>query len=108
MVEPGAVIRDSIIMSATTIGAGTVVDKSIISENVSVGAGCKLGVGEEVPNKVKPDVYAFGLVTIGEESVIPDNVEIGKNTAISGETEASDYPGGKLAGGETLIKVGDR
>ena len=107
-IEEGAIVRDSIIMSSTTIGKGTVVDKSIIAENVTVGAGCKLGVGEEVPNKIKPDIYAFGLVTIGEDSVIPDNVEIGKNTAISGETEAGDYPDGKLAGGETLIKVGDR
>ena len=57
---------------------------------------------------MKPDVYAFGLVTIGEDSVIPDNVSIGKNTAISGETELSDYPDGVLAGGETLIKAGER
>ena len=84
------------------------VDKSIIAENVTVGANCKLGVGDEVPNKVKPDVYAFGLVTIGEDSVIPDNVTIGKNTAISGVTDISDYPNNTLAGGETLIKVGDR
>ena len=95
-------------MSSTVIGAGTVVDKAVIAEDVTIGSNCKLGVGEEVPNKVKPDVYAFGLVTIGEQSVIPDSVEIGKNTAISGETELSDYPNGKLAGGETLIKVGDR
>ena len=107
-IEPGAVVRDSIIMSATVIGAGTVVDKAIIAENVTVGANCKLGVGEEKPNEVKPDVYAFGLVTIGEQSVIPDNVQIGKNTAISGVTEASDYPHGLLASGETLIKVGDK
>ena len=107
-VEPGAVIKDSIIMSSTVIGAGTVVDKAIIAENVTVGANCKIGVGEDVPNKVKPDVYAFGLVTIGERTVIPDNVEIGRNTAISGETVIADYPNGVLAGGETLIKVGDR
>lgn len=107
-IEPGAIVRDSIIMSSTTIKAGTVVDKSIIAENVTVGKDCKLGVGEELPNKVKPDVYAFGLVTIGEDSVIPDGVQIGKNTAIKGVTEPSDYPDGVLAGGETLIKVGDR
>ena len=101
-------MRDSIIMSSTTIKAGTIVDKSIIAENVTVGKDCKLGVGEELPNKVKPDVYAFGLVTIGEDSVIPDGVQIGKNTAIKGVTEPSDYPDGVLAGGETLIKVGDR
>ena len=84
------------------------VDKSIIAENVVVGKNCKLGVGEELPNKIKPDVYAFGLVTIGDDSVIPDGVEIGKNTAISGETELSDYPDNKLMSGETLIKVGER
>ena len=95
-------------MGSTVIGAGTVVDKAIIAENVTVGKDCRIGVGEEVPNEVKPDVYAFGLVTIGEQSVIPDGVEIGRNTAIAGETVASDYPHGVLAGGETLIKAGDK
>ncbi len=108
VIKPGAVVRDSIIMNDVVIGANTVVDKSIIAENTVIGDGCKLGVGEEAPNKVKPDVYAFGLVTIGGDSVIPDGVTIGKNTAISGVTESSDYPNNELAAGETLIKVGDR
>ena len=107
-IEAGAVVRDSIIMSSTTIGAGTTVDKSIIAGGVTVGKNCELGIGEEKENKVKPSVYAFGLVTIGEDSVIPDGVKIGKNTAISGVTEPADYPDGLLDGGETLIKVGDR
>ena len=107
-IEKGAVVRDSIIMSSTTIGAGTTVDKSIIAEGVTVGKNCEPGIGEEKENKVKPSVYAFGLVTIGEDSVIPDGVKIGKNTAISGITEPADYPNGLLDGGETLIKVGDR
>ena len=108
VIEEGAIVRDSIIMGSSRIGAGTIVDKSIIAENVVIGKNCKLGVGEELPNKIKPDVYAFGLVTIGDDSVIPDGVEIGKNTAISGETELSDYPDNKLMSGETLIKVGER
>ena len=107
-IEEGAVVRDSIIMCSTTIGAGTTVDKAIIAEGVTVGKNCELGIGEEKENKVKPSVYAFGLVTIGEDSVIPDGVKIGKNTAISGITEPADYPNGLLDGGETLIKVGDR
>ena len=37
-----------------------------------------------------------------------DFVSIGKNTAISGETELSDYPNGLLDSGETLIKAGDK
>ena len=46
--------------------------------------------------------------TIGENSVIPGGVQIGKNTAISGVTSSEDYIDGVLASGETLIKAGDR
>ncbi|MSS63944.1 glucose-1-phosphate adenylyltransferase [Velocimicrobium porci] len=104
----GAVIRNSIIMNNATIGDRTVVDKSIVAENVVIGKDCVLGIGEEVPNKLKPDIYEFGLVTIGERSMIPDGVKIGKNTAISGVTELSDYPNGILESGETISKAGDR
>lgn len=107
VVKKGAVVRDSILMNGCVIGENTVVDKSIIAEDAVIGANCHLGVGEEVPNKVKPKVYAFGLATVGEKSVIPDGVSIGKNTAISGVTEISDYPDNFLAGGETLIKAGE-
>ena len=67
-----------------------------------------MGIGEEVPNKLNESIYSFGLVTVGEDSVIPENVKIGKNTAISGETLISDYPDKLLAGGEVIIKAGDR
>lgn len=107
-VGPGVVIRDSIIMSNSCIGDGTIIDKSIVAEGVEIGKRCVLGGGEDVPNKVKPDVYSFGLVTIGENSVVPNDVKIGMNTAIAGVTETADYPNGILESGETLIKAGDR
>ena len=107
-IGPGVVIRDSIIMNFTSVGDRTVIDKSVIAENVVIGNDCKLGVGEEAVNKWKPDVYAFGLVTIGEDSVVPGGIKIGKNTAISGVTTPGDYPGGILASGESIIKGGDR
>ena len=45
---------------------------------------------------------------MGERSVIPDNVRIGKNTAISGITTPEDYPDGELAGGQVIAaKDGD-
>ena len=103
----GAVIRNSIIMNGVTIGDGAVIDKAIIAENVDVGKNAHLGVGEEAVNEMKPAVYAFGLVTIGENSVIPDGVSIGKNTAIYGKTEPSDYPDGALKSGGSIIKAGE-
>lgn len=107
-IEKGAVVRDSIIMKGTRIGENAVIDRAIIAENVKVGKDVVMGTGEEVPNRFKPNVYAGGLVTIGENSVIPDGVEIGKNTAIAGITEKEDYPDGSLESGESIIKDGDQ
>lgn len=103
-IEKGAVVRDSIIMRHSRIGAGTTVEKGIIAENVRVGEDVKIGVGEEAPNVLKPNIYAFGLATIGENSVIPDHVSIGKNTAVAGKTAPEDYPDGILPGGGALLK----
>ena len=103
----GAVITDSIIMNGTVIGDGAIIDKAIIAENSIIGANVELGAGEEEDNEIAPHIYSFGLVTVGEGSIIPDNVKVGKNTAIFGPTTAEEYPKGILKSGSSLIKVGD-
>ena len=107
VIKKGSVVRNSIIMKQSFIGENVTIDKAIIAENVTVGNNVVMGVGEDVPNKEKPRVYSFGLVTIGENSVIPADVRIGINTAIVGETTPEDYPDGELASGETLNKEGE-
>ncbi len=104
----GTVVRDSIIMKNTTIGENCTIEKAIIAEEAEISDGVVMGIGEDVPNKVQPRIYSFGLVTVGENSYIPPNVKIGKNTAISGDTTPDDYREGVLESGETLIKAGDR
>ncbi len=106
-IQKGTIVRDSIIMQDVVIGENCVIDKSIIAENVVVGDNVTLGIGDDIPNKAKPNIYSFGLVTIGENSVIPSNVKIGKNTTISGVTVQEDYINGVLESGETLIKAGE-
>lgn len=108
IIGKNSVVRDSIIMQDTVVGDNVTITKSIIAENVQIGDNVELGVGEEAENKLNKSVYSFGLVTIGENSVIPSGVKIGKNTAISGETEKGDYPDGILESGESIIKAGDR
>ena len=104
----GSVIRDSIIMKDTCIGKNVTMDKSIVAENCRIEDGATLGVGESAPNKLNASIYSFDLVTVGDDTVIPENVTIGKNTAISGVTDKEDYPDGQLASGEVIIKAGDR
>lgn len=106
VIGQGAVVRDSIIMRDTTIGANTMVTKAIVAEDCEIGANAGIGVGDYAPSKYDPKVYQFDLVTIGEHSVIPDHVTIGKNTAISGVTAAEDYESGSLASGDYIIKAG--
>lgn len=106
-VEEGAYVKDTILMGDVFIGKNTRIEKAIIAEQTHVGKGCELGVGEYAESKYDPKVYQADLVTIGEHSVIPDGVKIGKNTAIKGITVPEDYPAGLLESGGYIIKEGD-
>ena len=107
LVEEGAQIRDSILMAGCRIGRGARINKAILAENCVIGEGAVLGAGEEAPNQLDASIYTNGLVTVGENSIIPAGVVIGRNTAIYGETTASDYPGGTLPSGGVIIKAGE-
>ena len=95
-------------MKGVVIEEGAVVDHAIVAEDVHIGKNVSMGQGEALPSKLSEKIYSFGLVTIGEKSVIPDNVTIGKNTAIAGVTTKEDYPDGKLESGEYIMKDGDQ
>ena len=107
VIGEGTVVRDSIIMNAVEIGAGCELNKAIIAENAVLGNNVKLGFGDEVPNDTAPHIYSHGIVTIGEKSVIPDNITVGKNTVIFGITSEADYDNAYLASGKSLIKAGE-
>ena len=107
VIEEGAEVVDSIIMQNAIIGKGVKIYKAIVAENVEIGDGAVIGVGEMAESKLDTKIYAADIATIGENSYIPPNVTIGKNTAISGITEPSDYPDGVLESGGYIIKAGE-
>ena len=102
------VVRDSIIMNDTAIGDNCQIEKAIIAENDRIGNNVRLGEGEEAENETDPHIYNNGIVTVGEHSVIPDNISVGKNTVIYGNMTAGDFENNRLNSGKTLIKAGDR
>ena len=104
IVEKGAVVKDSIIMAGTVIGEGSLVDKCVIDEKCKIGKNVQMGVGEDVPNELKPAIYNTGITVMGMNSIVPDGVVMGKNCVISGATVAADYPDGKLASGKSVIR----
>ncbi|MBR1757822.1 MAG: glucose-1-phosphate adenylyltransferase [Lachnospiraceae bacterium] len=107
MIAKGAVVKDSIIMNHTVIGEDAVIERAIVAEDVAIGAKTEIGLFGDAENELRADIYGGGLVTIGEKSVVPEGVKIGRNVVISGVTEAADYPEGVLASGKALIKEDD-
>ena len=103
VVEEGAVIRDSIIMARSIIKKGTNISRCIVDEETTIGEGVCIGEGDNVPNTKKPHVYDTGITVIGEETIIPDNVWIGKNCVIYGKTSLEQYPNSRLESGGTII-----
>ena len=103
----GTVVRDSIIMNQTQIGNHCEVNKAIVDEEVRIGDHVRLGVGESVENEIAPHIYNHDIVTIGERSVVPNGITVGKNAVIFGVTTGLDYEGSCLPGGKTLIKAGE-
>ena len=104
----GTVVKDSIIMNQTQIGENCELYKAIVAENTVIENDVKLGVGEAVPNETDPHIYDHDIVTVGEKSVVPKGITIGKNSVVFGVTTAEDYENGNLPSGKTLIKAGDK
>ena len=104
----GTEVRDSIIMNNASIGGGCRLEKVIVAEEAVIGSGTRLGDGsigdDSAPNETDPSIYRDGLVVVGEKTIIPDNVAVGRNVLISGVTERNDYPDGCLASGKSLVK----
>jgi glucose-1-phosphate adenylyltransferase len=107
VIGEGTVVRNSIIMNDTVIGSGCTLEKVIAAENAVIGNNVRFGEGEEQPNETEPHIYCDGLVVIGEKAVVPDNVSVGKNVLIAGDTASEDYPNGRLESGKSLVKAGD-
>lgn len=104
IIEQGAVIKDSIIMEHCTVGKNSKLERVIVDENTHIGDNVSIGGGENIKNEDKPKIYDTGITVIGENTMVPSNVTIGKNCVIYGITVDSDYDNNTLASGKTIDK----
>lgn len=102
-VEKGTIIKDSIIMADTIIKERTIIERSIVSEKSIIGKDVHIGYGEFSPHISKPHIYSTGITVIGDGTIVPDEIIIGKNCEVGGITKREFYKDGKLDSGHSLI-----
>jgi glucose-1-phosphate adenylyltransferase len=104
----GARVVDSIVMSNCVICENAVLERCIIDENSTVGANVSIGRGENVPNAEAPKIYDSGISVIGENTVVPDGITIGKNCVVFGKTKPEHFIDSALPSGGTVIAVSNK
>ncbi|HHY53179.1 MAG TPA: glucose-1-phosphate adenylyltransferase, partial [Clostridiales bacterium] len=98
VVEPGATVRDSIVMPGTVIRSGAVVDYAIIAEGCEIGERARVGSRpEDTPDKSQWGVTVIAEgVTVAPGSVVPakavvdDNWDIGPQHTLDAPTSAKE------------------
>ena len=103
IIEEGVTVKNSIVMGESIIRKGATLEMCIISEKCEIGENTSIGQGEAIPHVTKPHIYFSGITAVGDNTVVPDNVTIGKNCEVSGYTLQEHYEDGKLESGHSLI-----
>jgi len=102
-VAEGVTIKDSIIMDNTQIGPGSVIDRSILDKDITVGADSYIGFGDDYRiNRLNADVLNTGLTIVGKRAAIPSKYKIGRNCIIYDGVTDNDLPLSRVASGETV------
>lgn len=102
LVEKDAVIEDSILFEDCHIGRGCEIRRVIADKHLRLGAGCRLGVGESIPNREVPVLLDTGITLIGKTVAIPPQTTIGQNVLIHPDLTESDFPSRVLESGATV------
>lgn len=91
-VAEGAIIRDSVVLADTIVEAGAIIDRCVVDKRVVVGAGARVGDGDDnTANQAMPEVLNTGLTMVGEHSIIPEGMVIGRNVVIHPESSEKAY-----------------
>jgi glucose-1-phosphate adenylyltransferase len=91
-IDPGAVVRDSVVMFDCVVRAGAVVDYAILDKEVSIGPNAVVGTGSnDRPNTLEPERLASGITVVGKRATIPAGMRIGRNVRVDEGVKAADF-----------------
>jgi glucose-1-phosphate adenylyltransferase len=101
VVEPGALVVDSILMHGTRVGKGARVERVIADKRAMIGAGARVGgpEGRDMPpNRVCPEHLSSGLTLLGTNARLPEGAIVGRNVRIDPDADARDVRGDVVDG----------
>ncbi len=89
-----ATIRDSIIMANCSIDTGSVIENSILDEQVQVGRFCYVGFGSSMPHS--------SITVLGRNVVVPDGTAIIQGCRVRPDVGPTDFPSSAIRAGEVV------
>lgn len=103
VIEPGAVVRSSILMHDCQVGAGAVLENVILDKQVVVGAESNLGAeGDLTPNERFPGHLDSGISLIGKNARLPARTRLGRNVVVFPQNDLSKLGVRSVESGETI------
>jgi glucose-1-phosphate adenylyltransferase len=104
-VAAGAIVRDSIVMFDAVVGDGAVLDRAIVDKEAHIGAGARVGVGDELTaNRDEPERLYAGITLVGKRARVPEGIQIGRNCRIDPGVMERDFGSARsVASGETVF-----
>jgi glucose-1-phosphate adenylyltransferase len=97
----GAVVRNSIVLTDAVIENGAIVDRAIVDKQCLVKQNAHVGYGVDYsPNPVGD--LTSGISLLGKNAVIPENVRVGRNCVVAGDSRPEDFAGNMVPSGTTV------
>lgn len=97
----GAVVRNSIVLTDSSIEAGAMIDRSIIDKEVTIQQNAHIGYGVDYSLNALNDLTS-GITLVGKNAVVPPGVKVGRNCIVASDAQTTDFPGMLVPSGTTI------
>ncbi|HEY7573709.1 MAG TPA: glucose-1-phosphate adenylyltransferase, partial [Thermoanaerobaculia bacterium] len=86
-----AIVRESVVLTDTSIGPGARVQRAIVDKSVKIGKGARVG-GRVRAGDAGAKSDGLGLTTVGKNAQIAEKTEIPIGAVIESDEEAAPPP----------------
>jgi glucose-1-phosphate adenylyltransferase len=106
VVRQGAIVRHSVVMTDALIEENAVLDHVILDKRVRVGAGARIGWGDDRPHEASSSLHN-SITVVGKNTPIPAHTCIGRDCVIAADLDKSAFDTDAIPNG-TIIGIEDK